>query len=84
MEAMSYSLPVVATDVGDNQFLVRNNENGFLCPVGVVEKIAECMKILVENSEQRICMGNKSYDYIQKNMSLDKFGSEFKRLIEEE
>ncbi len=84
MEAMSYSLPIIATDVGDNQFLVRNNENGFLCPVGVVEKIAECLKILVENSEKRICMGNKSYDYIQKNMSLDKFGSEFKRLIEEE
>lgn len=31
MEAMNADLPIVATNVGDNGLLVKNEINGFLC-----------------------------------------------------
>jgi len=34
MEAMSYAVPVVATDISGNRDLVTNGETGFLVPVG--------------------------------------------------
>ena len=33
MEALNYSLPVVSTDVGDANYLVKDDITGFLVPV---------------------------------------------------
>ena len=41
MEAMNWSLPVVATDVGDNKYLIHNNENGFIHKIGDAAEIAK-------------------------------------------
>ena len=40
MEALAAGLPVIATDVGDNQYLVKNGENGFLTDVRNSHQIA--------------------------------------------
>jgi glycosyltransferase involved in cell wall biosynthesis len=41
LEAMSFGLPVVLTDVGGAREMVLDNKNGFLVPPKQVEKIAE-------------------------------------------
>jgi glycosyltransferase involved in cell wall biosynthesis len=53
MEAMVEGLPIVATDVGDNSFLVRDGYNGYLLPVRDVEQIALGLEPLVESAELR-------------------------------
>ena len=32
MEAMSFSLPIIATNAGDMKYLIEDNYNGFICP----------------------------------------------------
>ncbi|MEL7341057.1 MAG: glycosyltransferase, partial [Bacteroidota bacterium] len=41
MEAMSYSLPIVATNAGDNHQLAREGQNGFIRPIGDSEGLSE-------------------------------------------
>ena len=52
MEAMVESLPIVATDVGDNSFLVRDGHNGYLLPVKDVKQIAIKLETLVKSRTQ--------------------------------
>lgn len=82
MEAMSYCLPIIATDVGDNGCLVENGKNGFLSPVAQSDIIAQNLKILLENPQIRIQMGNNSYEIIKNNFSLQKFANDFNQVIE--
>jgi glycosyltransferase involved in cell wall biosynthesis len=51
LEAISYGMPVVATDVGDVAQAVRENENGYLVKAGDVEALAE--KIALVNDKKR-------------------------------
>ena len=67
LEAMSYELPVVATDVFANRELVRDGESGFLVPIpnagkrgphqDVVEGLVEKVSILVQDVSLREHMG---------------------------
>lgn len=57
MEAMDASLPVVATDVGDNCRLVGNGVTGYLCQAGDVEAIASSLVALAESPSLRNDMG---------------------------
>lgn len=60
LEAISYGMPVVATDVGSVAEAVHNNENGFLYEAGDVDSLSKSLKILIENDHVRIKFGKKS------------------------
>ncbi|URL83308.1 glycosyltransferase [Limosilactobacillus fermentum] len=46
IEAMSYGLPIIASDIGGNNELIKNKENGFL--VHNVEELAKSLLFLVD------------------------------------
>ena len=46
MEALVAGLPVVATNVGDNSYLVKNGKNGFLVPCKDVDTIVDKLEYL--------------------------------------
>ena len=50
MEAMLAGLPVIATDVGDNKYLVKNGINGYLVPCGDKNLIVTKLEHLEESS----------------------------------
>ena len=52
LEAMSYGVPVVATDTGGIPELVEHGKTGFLAPVGDVKKMAEYALDLLTNEEK--------------------------------
>ena len=81
MEAMSYSLPVVATNVGDNNILVHEGVNGFLTNIGDVDKISDKLLDLSKSKEKRNRMGDKSFEIIQSNFTIEKFGENFSKII---
>jgi len=81
LEALSYSLPVVATDVGDNQLIVKNRVNGYIVPVGEYQEIAQRLSELVDSYEKRISFGLNGYKLLEKNFSMSKFRDEYIRLI---
>ena len=82
LEAMGFSLPLVVTNVGDNNKLVQEGKNGFLCEIGDAEYIAEKLIYLINNYEERIKFGELSYKIVSENYSFDKFQSNYINFIE--
>lgn len=82
MEAMECSLPVVATNVGDNDKLVKDGQNGFLSPIKDSKKISEHLFTLYSNHALRHKMGLKGYHHLKNNFSFEKFKDKYISLIE--
>lgn len=83
MEALNWSLPVVATNVGDNDHLVIDGENGYLHPIGDVDGIAVSISRLLNSSDLRNKMGQKSNQILRENYSMEIFEKRYMDLIEE-
>lgn len=81
MEAMDESLPVVATDAGDNNYLVRNGENGYICQIGDFDGISKKLFNLCNDKNLRIEMGLKSNKLLQDNYSEDAFKAKYVKLL---
>lgn len=77
MEALSYSLPVVTTDVGDNGRLVISGKTGYLCPTKHTEAIAGSIEKLVNNSKLRNQFGIDGYNLLKQNYSLKIFKKQY-------
>ena len=66
-EVMNFGLPIITTDqVGAGPDLVKHGENGFIYPVGDVEKLSNCLLKLLNDSGLRNTMGNRSLTMINK------------------
>lgn len=83
MEALNWSLPVVATNVGDNDHLVIDGENGFLHPVGDVSGLAGSLYRLLGSVDLRNKMGMNSNMNLRKNYSMEIFEKRYIDLIEQ-
>lgn len=81
MEALNANLPVVCTNVGDNNHLVHDGENGFLAETGDSDKIASLLLKIIENREKRLEMGKNSKDILLKDYSMDKFKERYISII---
>lgn len=62
IEAMSYSIPIVASNVGGIPDLVQNGVNGFLINPGDDESLFQSIKIILDNEVLLRNMGQKSYE----------------------
>jgi glycosyltransferase involved in cell wall biosynthesis len=83
MEAMSFSLPLVVTNVGDNDRLIVNDKNGYLCDVGDTKTIADKLDYLINNFNKRIDFGLHSYNKLKENYSFETFKKNYFKLIED-
>ncbi len=82
MEAMFYSLPVIATDVGDNKDLVLDGSTGILTGTKDVTSIAEEINLLVQNYTSRLSFGKAGNKRVKDEFSLTKFRENYKKLID--
>lgn len=83
MEALNWSLPVVATNVGDNNHLVIGGVNGTLHPIGDAKGMAESIAKLIGNYELRKKYGIASNKNLRENYSIEIFEKRYLKLIEE-
>lgn len=83
MEAMSWSLPIVATNAGDTSFLVSNGKNGYVCAIGDYISIAEKLSILSDSSNLRNKFGEEGYIILKENFSADIMLKKYVNLIED-
>lgn len=72
IEAMAAGLPIVATDRGAIAESVIDGKNGFIVEKKDPSQIAEKIKYLIDNPEQRIKMGKESRRLYLKNFTEDK------------
>ncbi|MFA6525922.1 MAG: glycosyltransferase family 4 protein [Candidatus Buchananbacteria bacterium] len=57
IEAASCGLPIVITDVGCANEVIKNNESGLIIPIGDREKMASAMSKLISSKELRDTLG---------------------------
>jgi len=81
MEAMSAGLPVVATDVGDNRYLVKDGVNGFLVPCRDYSQLADKLELILESEDLRKEFGENGRKLIEKNFSEDKLIDNYIELL---
>lgn len=82
MEALNWSLPIVATNVGDNDHLVIDGVNGTLHPIGDAKGMAISIANLLENNELRKKYGFASNKNLRENYSMEIFEERYLKLIE--
>ena len=70
LEAMSYGLPVIATDVGGTSELLINGETGFLIKPYDTDSLIKKLSILIEDEVQRITMGKSGRKLVETKFSL--------------
>lgn len=81
LEALNFSLPIVATEVGDNNYMVEDSKNGFLCKTGDYHEIARKISMLIFNGEQRNQMGQKSFELLNNKYSIQIFEENYTEFL---
>ena len=79
LEAASYSLPIIMTDVGLAREVIKNNESGFIIRVGDEHELLLAMKEFVDKPELRERLGKGAFAAFQK---LPKSDEQIRRQIE--
>ncbi len=81
MEAMNYSLPIVATNVGDNDRLVIDGQNGSLHPVGSVSSLSKSLLQLLKDKKMRNTYGCRSNEILRSKYSEEEFTNRYLNLL---
>ncbi len=73
LEAMSYGMPIITTDVGDISSAVTNEENGYIVEPGDVKEMANHIYELYSSKNDFIKMASKSKECARSKFSDDVF-----------
>lgn len=83
VEALGWGLPVVATDVGDNQLLVSGHRCcGMVVDSDSLEEVAAAMSRLVEDTDLRTTCGENARADFDEHYSLDQMTSRYDALYQ--
>jgi len=71
IEAMSYGLPVVASDVGGTSELLLDGETGFLVIPANIDSLIEKLSVLMKDESLRVKMGAAGRKLVETKFSLE-------------
>ena len=77
MEALRAGIPVVATDVGDNRYLIQEGKSGYIRDVGDVQGLAEIVVELSQNSSKRERFGSAALNCMKAKHSIEYIASQY-------
>ena len=78
---MASGLPVITTPVGAMPEVIRDGENGFLCPVGNPDALAEKMEHLLLNPRLVKQIGNNNILSIRQNYDIEKITKKLLQIL---
>jgi glycosyltransferase involved in cell wall biosynthesis len=79
---MASGVPVVATKVGGVPEIVRHGTTGFLVEREDIEGLVGALRQLVKDAPQRMEMGRRAREYIEKNHSLERLPAYLENLYD--
>ena len=71
VEAASYGLPIIMTNVGCAGEFIKNNQNGIIIPIKDEKTLEKKMEEFIKNQELRIKLGNNAKDSIRNLLSKE-------------
>ena len=80
MEAMSYGLAIVASNVGGIKELIINNYNGFLVSSSDPNDYLKCLIELCNEDDKRSMFGENSIKFLKNNRSTNMLNEYYKKL----
>jgi len=83
LEAMSFHLPIIATNVGDNKYLVENGHNGYLVEKQNIDQTTHSIIKLIDQPKLMTLFGEKSYAKVKAEFSPTRFTDNYLQLIKE-
>lgn len=83
LEAISYGMPVISTDVGSISEAVRHNENGFLFEPGNISELTDYISEMICNDEMRRKMARESRKIAEDVFDDSKYFSQLEQLYRE-
>jgi glycosyltransferase involved in cell wall biosynthesis len=87
MEALNFSLPVVSTDAGDANCLVKDGKTGFIAPIKDYKLLAEKLQKLVSDYRLRNALGMNGHRLLlnefSEKMLQERFIKFTKKIIRE-
>jgi glycosyltransferase involved in cell wall biosynthesis len=69
MMAMSFGKPVVATAVGSNSELIKDNKTGILVPLDDVDAMVNAIQTVLEQKARASAMGKAAHEYVTTELS---------------
>ena len=80
LEAMSCGLAVIATEVGGNRDLIKNNDNGILVQPKNLATLQHALTFILENPETLQRLGRQAREDVLERYSLDSTAEKLARL----
>ena len=71
LEAMSYSLPVISTNVGGIPEIVEQHKNGILVEPGNSEQLTEAIDFAINNSKKFLSYGAKNLERVKHHFPVN-------------
>ena len=84
LESMAAGIPTVATNVGGNPELVKDQVNGILVPVKSPEHLAQAMRVILDDSELAKRFGREAKSMATEGFSLEKMTADTQALYRAE
>ncbi|OGS22903.1 MAG: hypothetical protein A2252_07440 [Elusimicrobia bacterium RIFOXYA2_FULL_39_19] len=75
LEAMARKKPIILTSVTGCSEVIRNMETGIIVESYNTEQIAQSLELLITNKKFAEKIGQKGYEYLIENHSMDKFAA---------
>lgn len=83
LEAMAAGLPIIATNIGGLPMQVREGYNGFLAKPANEKQLAERIRYLIENEEERVRMGENSRKLAREEFDWRKIAERYLKVYKE-
>ena len=81
IEAMTYQLPIIGTNIGAIPDFVVDDYNGYLINPGDVDALTTALLKVMDNSEKRFAFGQKSYQIARDKYNWLKVGTAARQAI---
>jgi len=82
LEAMASGKPLIGSNVGGISMMIRDGWNGFLIEPGNEKKLADKIRYLVENEDERKRMGKNSRKLAKEEFDWSKIAERYLRIYE--
>jgi glycosyltransferase involved in cell wall biosynthesis len=82
LEALSYRMPVVASEVGGITDIIKNGETGYLAKQKDLQSLADKIKIVMENHKESLYVSEKGLAFSKNYFNWDRIVKEIRMLYE--